>query len=242
MKLDYVYADGNYKNFEVKLGKQFLYTTADAGLVVDDFFSGAQVSFGSKLKTTLEAGRWDINTRSNDNITKATGVVKDPASYQGIDLGYTFGKMTMGAAYRHFTTDAFKTAVGYGNETDANIWSVGGNYAFSKNVALAGSYAENTKADAYKKSGNVEVDYKAANKVNKGSWGAYVAYRHIGSNVSLMPTYDTIRGANNEKGWDFGASYIPYTNVLTTLGYFTGKDLATDKDAETLYARVSFFF
>ena len=57
-----------------------------------------------------------------------------------------------------------------------------------------------------------------------------------------MPTYDTIRPANNEKGWDFSASYIPYTNVLTTLGYFTGKDLATDKDAETLYARVSLFF
>ena len=241
MKLTYIYADGKYKNFEVKLGRQNLYSAADEGMVTDDYFSGAQVTFGNKLKAALEAGRWNINDYGNETVTK--GAVTDAANYQGIDLGYTLGKMTMGAAYRHFNSDVFKTAIGYDGKTDdANIWSVGGRYSFSKNVALAGAYAENTKADAYKKSGNVEVDYKDANKANKGSWGAFVAYRHLGSNVSLMPTYDTIRSANNEKGWDFGASYIPYTNVLTTLGYFTGKDLATDKDAETLYARVSFFF
>ena len=241
MALTYIYADGKYKNFEVKLGRQSLYSTADEGLVTDDFFTGAQVTFGNKLKVALEAGRWDINKYGNETVTE--GAVNDPANYQGIDLGYTLGKMTMGAAYRHFNSDVFKTAVGYDGKTDdANIWSVGGRYTFSKNVALAADYASNTKADDYKKSGNVELDYKAANKANKGSWGAFVAYRYLGANVSLMPTYDTARAANNEKGWDFGASYIPFTNVLTTLGYFNGKDLATNQKADTLYARVSFYF
>jgi hypothetical protein len=241
MALTYIYADGKYKNFEVKLGRQSLYSTADEGLVTDDFFTGAQVTFGNKLKVALEAGRWDINKYGNETVTE--GAVNDPANYQGIDLGYTLGKMTMGAAYRHFNSDVFKTAVGYDGKTDdANIWSVGGRYTFSKNVALAADYASNTKADDYNKSGSVEVDYKAANKANKGSWGAFVAYRYLGSNVSLMPTYDTARAANNEKGWDFGASYIPFTNVLTTLGYFNGKDLATNQKADTLYARVSFYF
>ena len=241
MALTYIYADGKYKNFEVKLGRQSLYSTADEGLVTDDFFTGAQVTFGNKLKVALEAGRWDINKYGNETVTE--GAVNDPANYQGIDLGYTLGKMTMGAAYRHFNSDVFKTAVGYDGKTDdANIWSVGGRYTFSKNVALAADYASNTKADDYKKSGNVELGYKAANKANKGSWGAFVAYRYLGANVSLMPTYDTARAANNEKGWDFGASYIPFTNVLTTLGYFNGKDLATNQKADTLYARVSFYF
>ena len=46
VKLTYVYADGQYGNFNVKLGKMPLYSVADDGLVLDDFFSGAQVNFG----------------------------------------------------------------------------------------------------------------------------------------------------------------------------------------------------
>ena len=60
VKLTYVYADGQYGNFDVKLGKMPLYSTADDGLVVDDYFSGAQVGFGKDLKVTLEAGRWNL--------------------------------------------------------------------------------------------------------------------------------------------------------------------------------------
>lgn len=255
MTLSYIYADGQYHNFEVKAGKMPLYSTADAGLVMDDFFSGAQLTFGNKLKATLEAGRWNLgdandgigNSRYSDvpNKTRVAGLNDDAASYQGLDLGYTLGKLNLGTAYRQFSSDVFKNVHNYhdGSTTDkAQIWSLGGQYTFDKNVALAGSYAKNAKADSYNKSGNIELDYKGADKKNKGSWGAFVAYRHLGQNVSLMPTYDTIRSANNEKGWDFSASYIPYTNVLTTLGYFTGKDLAADKDTETLYARVSLFF
>ena len=256
MSLDYVYADGNYKNFEVKLGKQNLFSTADEGLVADDFFSGAQVTFGSKLKVALEAGRWDLGGKANDGIgnsrysdvkakTRVAGLDDDAASYQGIDIGYTAGKLNLGTAYRQFSSDLFKYVTNYRNgETSdkAQIWSLGGRYTFSKNVALAASYAKNAKADNFNESHNIELDYKGADKKNKGSWGAYVAYRYVAQNVSLMPTYDTIRAANNEKGWDFGASYIPFTNVLTTLGYFNGKDLATNQKADTLYARVSFFF
>lgn len=245
VQLNYVYADGQYHNFEVKVGKMPLYSSADAGLVMDDFFSGAQLTFGSKLKATLEAGRWNLGDANDGIKTRVAGLNDDAASYQGLDLGYTLGKLNLGTAYRQFSSDVFKNVHNYhdGSTTDkAQIWSLGGQYTFDKNVALAGSYAKNAKADSYNKSGNIELDYKGADKKNKGSWGAFVAYRHLGQNVSLMPTYDTARSANNEKGWDFSASYIPYTNVLTTLGYFTGKELAADKDTETLYARVSLFF
>ena len=255
VQLTYVYADGQYHNFEVKAGKMPLYSTADAGLVMDDFFSGAQLTFGSKLKATLEAGRWNLGD-ANDGIansrysnvaskTRVAGLDDDAATYQGIDLGYTFGKLNLGTAYRQFSSDVFKNIQNYRNNatTDkAQISSMGGQYTFDKNVALAGSYAKNTKADNFNESHNIEIDYKGADTKSKGSWGAFVAYRYLGQNVSLMPTYDTARAANNEKGLDLSASYIPYTNVLTTLGYFTGKDLATNKNAETLYARVSCFF
>ena len=129
-----------------------------------------------------------------------------------------------------------------GNDEDAHIWSVGGKYTFNKIWALGGAYAQNTKADSYNKSASVQLDYKKANKVNAGSWGAFLGYRHVGANVSLAPTFDTTRAAANVKGWDLGATYIPFKNTLVTLGYFNGKQLNNDRKTQTMYARLSYFF
>ena len=101
----------------------------------------------------------------------------------------------------------------------------------------------NTEADNYDTAHNIQLSYKGSDIANKGTWGAYAAYRYLGQNVSLMPTYDTAHYKHlNEKGWEVGASYVPFTNVYTAVEYFDGKDLATDRDAKTLFGRVSFFF
>ena len=246
--LTYAYADGSYDKFNVKLGKMPLFSAADDGLVVDSFFSGAQVSFGNKLKATLEAGRWDLSNNANKGIGAATDKA---ANYQGLDLSYAAGNLSVGASYRQFSSDAFKFANRYNTsgelEDKATIWSVGGKYRFDKNLALAGAYAQNTKADELKKSGSVELDYKGTKNSDMGSWGAYVAYRHVGTNVSLAPTYSTDHAGGNvtvygTKGIDLGIGYVPFKNVLTQLQYFRGKELVTDDKVQTLYGRVSFFF
>ena len=248
VSLSYVFAEGNYGSFNVKAGKMPFYSTNDDGLVMDDFFSGVQATVGNKVKLTAEAGRWNINEDANGTVKD--GAKNDAASYQGVQLNAEQGKLTGGLGYRHFNSEIFKTAPGYkANKDDADILSAGARYTFDKNWAVAGAYAENTDAKDYKKSGTAEIDYKGANKANKGSFGALVAYRHLGSNASLMPTFDTAHAlfapynTLNEKGWDFSASYVPLKNTLTTFGYFNGKQFANhDKKAETLYARVSFFF
>ena len=56
-----VWAQGDYKNFQVKLGKMPFFSTETAGMLFDDQFSGAQVTFGNQLKLTAEAGRWDLD-------------------------------------------------------------------------------------------------------------------------------------------------------------------------------------
>lgn len=247
-KLSYIFAEGNYGKFNVKAGKMPFYSTNDDGLVMDDFFSGVQATVGNKVKLTAEAGRWNINGDANAKVTE--GAKDDAASYQGVQLNAEQGKLTGGLGYRHFNSEVFKTAPGYkADKDDADILSVGARYTFDKNWAVAGAYAENTDAKDYKKSGTAEIDYKGANKANKGTFGASVAYRHLGSNVSLMPTFDTAHATFapyntlNEKGWDFSASYVPLKNTLTTFGYFNGKQFTNHNDkAETLYARVSFFF
>ena len=242
-KLSFAYAEGNYGKLQVNLGKQYLFSTADNGLVVDDFFSGAQVSFGNVLKTTLEAGRWDLGD-GNSAIVAALGS-DNAANYQGIELNYAPNKLRAGVAYRHFNSDVFRHVAGYSNNAstdDANIWSAGLGYKFDKNWDLFGAYAKNTEADNYEASHTFELDYKGANKANAGTWGAHVAYRYVAQNVSVMPTFDPYGYLINAKGWEFGADYIPMHNVLTTVEYFGGKNLADDKDANVLYGRLSYFF
>ena len=241
-EMTFVYADGVYDNVEIKVGKMPFFSANDDGLVMDNFFSGAQLTAGKDVKVILQAGRWDIAGQGNSFINAAD--VKDHAGYQGVQVNYEKDKIFAGVGYRHFNSTVFKT-VNYsksGNDEDAHIWSVGGKYTFNKIWALGGAYAQNTKADSYNKSASVQLDYKKANKVNAGSWGAFLGYRHVGANVSLAPTFDTTRAAANVKGWDLGATYIPFKNTLVTLGYFNGKQLNNDRKTQTMYARLSYFF
>ena len=242
-----VWAQGDYKNFQVKLGKMPFFSTETAGMLFDDQFSGAQVTFGKNLKATLEAGRWDLNSaNTQSNLHDAAGKTDDDAAnYQGIALNGTAGKLYGGAAYRHFNSNVFKQTTGFEKNTDeANIWSVGAGYTFDKNWNLYGAYAKNEKAESDATAHNIQLNYKGAQKANKGSWGAYTAYRYMGQNVAFAPTYETFlsAGVNNVKGWEVGTEYVPFTNVTAAAYYFNGKQLDNDRDAELLFGRVNFWF
>ncbi|WP_432648290.1 S-layer homology domain-containing protein [Mitsuokella sp.] len=244
-KLTYVYADGQYKNFGLKLGKMPLFSTSDAGLVADDFFTGGQLSFGNKLKATLEGGRFNMASEANSYLGSFFDK-NSAADYAGLDLAYENGKLGFGAGYRYFKNDGFKKVDNYKDsksKTDkADIWSVGTNYKFDNNWTVLGSYAKNEKADNYAASHNVELDYKGASNANAGTWGAYAAYRYLGENVSIVPTYDTFTSMTNKKGWEVGADYVPFKNIHTYVSYFDGKDLQYRTDAKMLFGRLSFFF
>ena len=265
VKLVRVWAQGDYKNFQVKLGKLPFYSTETAGMLLDNQFSGAQVTFGNQLKLTAEAGRWNLNNAINQSAIYKAAAAKDDqdnllygddaASYQGIGLNGTAGKLYGGAAYRHFQSDLFKhvnevkesykSYKGYKANTDeADIWSVGAGYTFDKNWNLNGGYAKNEKADRFGTAHNIQLNYKGAQKANKGSWGAYTAYRYMGGNVAFAPTYETFLncGVNNVKGWEVGTEYVPFTNVTAAAYYFNGKQLANNNDAELLFGRVNFWF
>ena len=244
VKLTRVFAQGDYTDFQVRLGKQPFFSTETNGLLFDGNFSGAGVTFGKQLKTTLEAGRWNL-ADGND----ALGAAKNDkaANYQGIMLNYAPHKLTLGAAYRYLGSDDFKSVSSYSNskeladrEDSAQIWSLGAAYRFDRNWNLEGAYAENTKADNFKTAHNVQLSYKGANKANAGSWGMYAAYRYLGENVALNSTYDTF--LTNTKGWDFGMDYAPFKNTYAAVWYFDGKQLANDKNAKVLYGRLSYYF
>lgn len=69
---------------------------------------------------------------------------------------------------------------------------------------LSGAYAENNKADYFQKAGMVQLDYKASNKANVGSWGAYIAYRHLGGMLLLIRMSMVL--AITRKAWNLARS------------------------------------
>ena len=257
VKLQRIYAQGNYGNFQTQLGKFGLYTP-EQGLVFDDEMSGANVTFGKDLKATLYAGRIDVS----DDKGLYNGLDKDTAAnMQGITLQYASpaSKWTGGAAYYHLNSDAFKNVDneyskdsrfklngndpytnGKNDEDNANIWSANLGYNFDGTSRLFAAYAQNTEADNLDKSWQVIYNYKGAQAENKGTWGAYAAYRYLGTYTSLFGTEDAqVVGA---KGWEVGANYAPFRNVVATAKYFNGKGIDSDRDADTLWGRVQFFF
>ena len=255
VKLKRAYAEGNYKNFSTQLGKFGLYTPEE-GLVFDDEMSGAKVTFGKDLKASLYAGRIDLSDSATaGNMTGGSAHYDDTANMQGITLQYSnpaASKLSGGAAYYHLNSDSFKGstdnkinsgvayAKGANDEDTANIWSINAAYNFDGISKLSAAYANNTSADNLNHSWQALYNYKGAQAENKGTWGAYAGYRYLGTNASLFGTQDAqIVGA---KGWEIGANYAPFKNVVATAKYFNGKGIESDRDAETLWGRVEFQF
>ena len=242
--LQRLWADGQYGTTNIKVGK--LPMQLDSNLLFDDEISGAAITTGKDLKVTLQAGRFDLKgDTNNEAVNNATG--DDTANMQSVGLQYGKDKLSLGAGYHHLNSDVFKTMGTDGSaysknqtEDNADIWSANLHYAFDKNVALGGAYAENTKADNDKKAGTVELDYKGAEPANKGTWGAYAAYRYLGQNVALDPSYDGAWAGT--KGWEVGTDYTLFKNTVASVKYFNGENIDNGKDAEKLFGRVEFHF
>ena len=241
VSLKRVWAQGDYNNFQVKLGK--FGSTINNTLVFDNPYSGAAVTFGKDLKATLEAGR--VGTGELSDMLKG---INKTASYQGIGLAYDNGsKLTGRAGYQHFDWNVDNV-----DNDDAGIWSVGANYRFDKNVAFDASYAKSNRSltdykstlkedDGQDKSYAFELNYKGAQKQNAGTWGMWVAYRYLGALTSVKPTYDGIH--EGYKGWEVGANYTPFKNVVGTLRYGDTKNLYNnDLKDKIFFGRVEVFF
>ena len=246
--VDRAYVEGPLFGATVTAGRTPVFTAQ--GLLFDDRISGGTVAFGSdEFKTTLAAGRYnrdhdDADTTLGENVRDIT------AEYYGVQFDYTPNdNLALNAGYTALTgidVNYFNNLDGmarpaYGDDNTANIWYVGGKYAFDKNVAFVGEYAQNTDADDEDQAWTAELQYKGANPADAGSWGMYAGYRQIEAYASIAPTYDDIIGAGY-KGAVVGASYVPAENILATIQYFDGEETVSGQDASKFFANVDFFF
>jgi len=245
VKLKRAWAEGAYDNFDVKLGKMELYSAegyaAPGALVFDKEFSGAEASFGGDVKLKLQAGRLNLDGAYDGVKTNQLGS-SDTANYQGAELQYNKGGLMAGAAYYRLGSDNF-TAVTKNGKDKMNIWAANLGYRFDKNSMLSGAYANNNDIDSSKnkKSYQFGYEYKGADAADKGSWGAYAAYRYLGG-ASIFATDD---GALiGSKGLEIGTNYTPFKNVVLSAKYFNGKTIEAQQNdkVQKLFGRVQFMF
>jgi len=248
--VDRVYVQGNVNGATVKAGKLPVYSTQ--GILIDDRISGAQVAFGSKVfTTTISGGKYSVDTATgiDQNNVGDVGIVQFDYKVSpklGLTAGYAeFKNDNLKTAYaRQSVTNTAWTAAGQYGDDKLSIWNVGGTYAFDKNVNIAGLYSKNTKGDFsnnnLNRAYNAQINYKGAIAAKPGSWGAWAAYRCLGSTAVLAPTADS--SIAGQKGYELGATYTFDKNVVTTLKYFNGSDIVSDKDVSKLFGQVEFFF
>ena len=240
------YAEGDYDNFNIKVGKQELYTN-ESGLIWDTEFSGAALTFGNKATISLLAGRAEdeaVGGRLKGDFDFDDEHNYDPSSFQGVNVQYdTERGLYGGAGWYRIEDDDFKTSAysKHGREDKANVWSVNAGYKFGEKANLWGSYAKNGKADYEDYAWQAEFDYGTyGDNPEKGDWGLWAGYRRMGSNASFAGTYDDV--LQGTKGWFVGGGYAPFKNIGLVARYFNGEYITGGGDAEKLFGRVEFFF
>ena len=248
-EIDRIWAQGDYDNLQILLGKLPYVSFIDNGMLFDGNIAGGQLTVGNKVKGTLTLGRWDGSDNKYDGDDD-----NDHFSYGGIEVyNDRDDKITWGVGFHQIRDKVdINEALGDGKDT-LNIWDVGLGWKMTDTLALNGAYAWNTAVNegfndglrGSKHAWSVELDYKGADPADKGSWGAYVAYRKLGALAAPAPTYDAMSGG--QKGWEIGFDYVPMKNFQASFKYFNGKDMVGannlfDQKATKFFTELNFFF
>jgi len=189
MRVRRAWAEGKYGHTIIKLGRLPWDSTLDRGHIIGDSFSGAQVRFGNRWRTTLTAGRLnDYSHRWGGGVNDFVADM-DTHDVQAIETEYDVSKaLKVGVAYFHAKNDSWKDGVAYvpqwgpifgyalkdgrkagldyagpGFGADQrHIWEVGATYKFSPKLSFNVAYARNTTGNwerRYNTSYTAELTY-----------------------------------------------------------------------------------
>jgi hypothetical protein len=222
-----IYAEGKLFGAKTKLGK---FDTVDGyAYIHEDPMSGAQFSFGNKLKTILSVGKIE---NPNNNFK---------ADYAAGEFSYKLNKATnLTAGYHSFHS----VEKGYKAITaeDFGLGTVGFDSIFAKNLRFLGLYA---KSDVGTKVGNegyfTELDYKRMDLNHPGSFMFMLRNFKVTDATAISSRYEAYT-YGNIKGTEVGVCYALDKNIETGLKYFWGEDVTTKKDKNFFRGEVKFFF
>ena len=194
-----------------------------------------KATYGKDVKLAAEYGKLA-------NVEDATKVLGD--DYYAVSLSGKVGALGLEAVYVDVNEDTY-----LGQDND--IWAIGANYAFDKNVGLKAAYL---KGDVDLKKGGDDgwyavLNYKGAKAAKAGSFGAYAGYYDMSASTMLSNGWNT--GFANDlrknhegfEGWKAGVNYTFAKNIVGTVEYvdLDAKD-DSKADDKTLWSQVVFTF
>ncbi len=225
-RLSYIYLEGDIGAYNIKAGRVQLATQADrnpvsGSMVAEDAFKGVQVSTGLELDNGADA-TFIVNA----------GKLHDP-TYIGLEALYDSNEnLTGGVGYHYLKKNSFKS----------NVFTLGAGYQVNEDWNLYGAYAHNSKANFEKNAYNIEAAYLGADSEIPDTWGAFVAYRYLGTNVLDNNENDMFNFARGLKGINVGGTWTPIENSLLKVSYMHGKRITGNDSTNIFLARASLFF
>ena len=194
-----------------------------------------KVSYGKDVKLAAEYGKLA-------NVEDATKVLGD--DYYAVSLSGKVGALGLEAVYVDVNEDTY-----LGQDND--IWAIGANYAFDKNVGLKAAYL---KGDVDLNKGGDDgwyavLNYKGAKAAKAGSFGVYAGYYDMSASTMLSNGWNTSFANDLRKshegfdGWKAGVNYTFAKNIVGTVEYvdLDAKD-DSKADDKTLWSQVVFTF
>ena len=263
VEMDRVWVEGKYNNFLLKLGKFNVKTASDYATTMDYRIAGAEAVIGKDVQVAVRGGRLNLynsmafahgGSSSGPGATRHYNVDDGSAvSYAGVEVyNDRAKKFTWGLGWQHVRGDFNKQLAGIGD--NVNIFDVGLGYKFTKDVSLTGMYAFATglkdenegglyDEGKYKNTYAFQLNYKGADKAKKGSWGAFLAWRHLGDVATIHPTCRENGPMNGgEQGWELGVHYTFAKNILGKVQYAQGHEIASDNSFNAVWTELGFYF
>ena len=239
---------------EATFGKDVLLKLIGGRLNINDssMFSHGSTKNYTYASTLPAAGGWGVAGYMPDANSAVT--------YYGAEVfGNRSKKFTWGLGWQHVGGGRLRELKGTGTD-NINIFNIGLGYQFDKNVKLTGAYAyasgldnamndivgptpDNYDKDKMKYSYTFQLNYKGAKAENRGSWGAYVGYRHLGDWSTIYSTYQ-LNGPQygGEKGFEIGAEYTFDKNIIGRAMHFRGTEIYSGHSVNNTWAELCFMF
>ena len=257
-KFQRAYVNGKIGGVKVQAGRYNL-QLADKN-VYDERFDGVQLSYGKDVKLTAGYGKATPSSlngpveKNADNDWERLNRESDETYYA--ELSGNIDKLGLMAGYYNFkdmngadSTDKGKTWTDWSGDEkldeDMEIWAVGANYAFDKNVKLGALYlqgddwGDDIDDDGYV----VTASYKGAKASQPGSWGLVATYYDQGATTYMN---HTMNGKADEmfgfKGYSVFANYTFAKNIVGQVEWYDLEEKEGNRESQTIWSQLLFTF
>ena len=257
-KFQRAYVNGKLGGVKVQAGRYNL-QLGDKN-VYDERFDGVQASYGKDVKLTAGYGKATPST-----LTKVSGIDEDGTKWEErhesdevyyAELSGKMSKLGLMAGYYNFkditSYDWDKTLndnkgdwAANDDKEDMEIWAVGADYAFDKNVKLGALYlkGDDWGADIDDDGYVVTASYKGAKASDVGSWGLVAKYYDQGYTTYMNHTMngkaDSMLGF---KGYSVFANYTFAKNIVGQVEWYDLEEKEGNAESQTIWSQLLFTF